>query len=230
MNNPFRNRIEAGQVLATRLKGYANREDVLVLALPRGGVPVAYAVAQRLQAPLDVMVVRKLGVPGHEELAMGALASGGGRVLNEEVIRSMQISPLEIEAATAGERAELARRELEYRDHRPPPLIAGQVVILVDDGLATGATMRAAVAAVRRQQPRRIIVAVPTAARDTCARLREEADDVVAVITPKPFSSVGEWYVDFSQTTDEEVRTLLRDAEKNLIKKAIRPAGTELKN
>ncbi len=230
MNTQFRNRAEAGQWLATKLKRYANREDVLVLALPRGGVPVGYAVAQRLKAPLDVMVVRKLGVPGHEELAMGALASGGGRVLNEEIIRSLQISPLEIAAATAGEKAEVARRELEYREHRPPPPIAGQVVILVDDGLATGATMRAAVAAVRRQHPRRIVVAVPTAAQETCRRLRGEADDVVAVILPEAFSSVGEWYQDFSQTTDEEVRTLLRAAEKNLIANAIRAAATEGKN
>ncbi len=215
MNMRFRNRIEAGQLLATKLRNYAHRADVIVLALPRGGVPVGFAVAQRLQAPLDIIAVRKLGVPGHEELAMGAIAAGGGRLLNEEVIRELQISPIEIEAATASEEHELTRRQQAYRDHRPFPQVAGQVVILVDDGLATGATMCAAVAAVRKQKPRRIIVAVPTAAEATCRKLRTEADEVVALITPEKFSSVGEWYVDFSQTTDEEVRELLRAAEKN---------------
>ncbi len=186
--------------------------DVLVLALPRGGVPVAYEVARALGAPLDVFVVRKLGVPGHEELAMGAVATGGVRVLNEDVVRGLRIPDPVIDAVTAVEREELERRERLYRGDRPSPDVRGRTVILVDDGLATGATMHAAIKALRQQQPARIVVAVPTAAPETCAALRREVDDVVCAITPEPFYSVGLWYEDFSQTSDEEVRELLARA------------------
>ena len=205
----FRDRREAGQVLADRLTAYAGRPDVLVLALPRGGVPVAYEVARALGAPLDVFLVRKLGVPGQEELAMGAVATGGVRVLNEQVVGALGIPPSVIEAVAAWQQQELVRRERLYRGDRPPPDVRGRTVILVDDGLATGSTMRAALAALRRQQPARLVVAVPTAAPETCDELRAEADDVVCATTPEPFDSVGLWYEDFSQTTDEEVRELL---------------------
>ena len=208
----FRDRREAGQVLARELTAYAGRPDVVVLALPRGGVPVAYEVARALGAPLDVFVVRKLGVPGHEELAMGAVATGGVRVLNDQVVGALGIPPSVIEAVAAWQQQELARRERLYRGDRPPPDVRGRTVILVDDGLATGSTMRAALAALRRQQPARLVVAVPTAAPETCDELRAEADDVVCATTPEPFHSVGLWYEDFSQTTDEEVRELLERA------------------
>ncbi len=205
----FRNRTDAGRQLAQKLAAYANRPDVLVLGLPRGGVPVAFEVAQALGAPLDVFVVRKLGVPGHEELAMGAVATGGVRVLNDEIVRGLGISDHEIDAVAARQLQELARRERLYRGDRPPPDVAGRTVILVDDGLATGATMRAAVAALRQQQPARIVIAVPTASPDTSAALKAEADDVVCAMTPEPFFAVGHWYEDFTQTTDDEVRELL---------------------
>ncbi len=205
----FRNRTDAGRQLAEKLAAYANRPDVLVLALPRGGVPVGFDVARELGAPLDVFLVRKLGVPGHEELAMGAVATGDVRVLNDEIVRGLGISEHEIDAAAARELQELARRERLYRGDRPPPDIAGRTVILVDDGLATGATMRAAIAAVRQQQPARIVVAVPTASPDTCEALKAETDDVVCAMTPEPFLAVGHWYEDFTQTTDDEVRELL---------------------
>jgi predicted phosphoribosyltransferase len=205
----FRNRNDAGRQLAEKLAAYADRPDVLVLALPRGGVPVGYEVARALGAPLDVFLVRKLGVPGYEELAMGAVASGGVRVLNDEIVRGLGISEHGIDVAVAREMEELARRERLYRGDRPPPDVAGRTVILVDDGLATGATMRAAVAALREQQPTRIVVAVPTASPDTCEVLKAEADDVVCAITPEPFFAVGHWYEDFTQTTDDEVRELL---------------------
>ena len=208
----FRDRREAGQVLADRLTAYAGRPDVLVLALPRGGVPVAYEVARALGAPLDVFLVRKLGVPGQEELAMGAVATGGVRVLNEQVVGALGIPPSVIEAVAAWQQQELVRRERLYRGDRPPPDVRGRTVILVDDGLATGSTMRAALAALRRQQPARLVVAVPTAAPETCDELRAEADDVVCATTPEPFDSVGLWYEDFSQTTDDEVRELLGQA------------------
>ena len=208
----FRDRREAGQVLADTLTAYAGRPDVLVLALPRGGVPVAYEVARALGAPLDVFLVRKLGVPGHEELAMGAVATGGVRVLNDQVVGALGIPPSVIEAVAAWQQQELARRERLYRGDRLPPDVRGRTVILVDDGLATGSTMRAALAALRRQQPARLVVAVPTAAPETCDELRAEADDVVCATTPEPFHSVGLWYEDFSQTTDEEVRELLERA------------------
>src|SRR3981189_523135 len=205
----FRDRREAGRLLAAKLSAYANRTDVLVLALPRGGVPVAYEVARALGAPLDVFVVRKLGVPGYEELAMGAVATGGGRVLNDQLVKRLGIPDHVINAVTARERQELARRERLYRDGRPPPDISGRTVILVDDGLATGATMQAAVEALRQQNPARIVVAVPTASPDTCEEMKAKADDVICAITPEPFEAVGRWYQEFSQTTDEEVSALL---------------------
>jgi predicted phosphoribosyltransferase len=205
----FRNRTNAGRQLAEKLAAYANRSDVLVLGLPRGGVPVGFEVARALGAPLDVFLVRKLGVPGCEELAMGAVASGGGRVLNDEIVHGLGISEHEIDATVARELLELARREQLFRGDRPPPHIEGRTVILVDDGLATGATMRAAVAALRRQRPAGIVVAVPTASPDTCEVLKAEADDVICAMTPDPFFAVGHWYDDFTQTTDEEVRDLL---------------------
>src|SRR5438874_9497998 len=208
----FRNRIEAGRQLAAKLAAYADRSDVLILALPRGGVPVAFEVARALHAPLDVFLVRKLGLPGHEELAMGAIASGGVRVLNEDLVNTLRIPQAEVDAVAAQEQRELERREREYRDDRPPPDVRGRTVILIDDGLATGATMRAAVAATRRGQPARIVVAVPIAAPATCEEFRDEVDEVVCARTPEPFYAVGLWYEDFSQTTDEEVRELLRRA------------------
>jgi predicted phosphoribosyltransferase len=208
----FRDRFEAGRVLAEHLHKYANRPDVLVLALPRGGVPVGFEVARALNAPLDVFLVRKLGVPGHEELAMGAIASGGVRVLNDEVVNVLRIPEEVIDEVAAEEQRELERREREYRGDRPPPDVRGRVVILVDDGLATGSTMRAAVAALRKQHPARIVVAVPVGAPDTCAEFQDEADEVVCARSPEPFFAVGLWYADFSQTTDEEVHDLLRRA------------------
>ena len=206
----FRNRTDAGCQLAEKLATYADRPDVLVLALPRGGVPVGSEVARALGAPLDAFLVRKLGVPGYEELAMGAVATGGVRVLNDEIVRGLGIVEHVIDVAVAREMEELARREQLYRGGSPPPDVAGRTVILVDDGLATGATMRAAVAALRRQHPARIVVAVPTASPDTCEALMAEADDVVCATTPEPFFAVGHWYEDFRQTTDDEVRDLLR--------------------
>jgi predicted phosphoribosyltransferase len=208
----FRDRVEAGEVLAGRLGHYAGKPEVLLLALPRGGVPVGARVAQALGAPLDVFVVRKLGVPGHEELAMGAIASGGVRVHNEEVVRKLHIDDATIQRVAEVEQQELARRERSYRGQRPPPDLTGRVVVLVDDGLATGSTMRAAVAAARRLGPARVVVAVPTAPASTCEQLRDEADEVVCATTPRPFRAVGYSYRSFPQTTDEEVRELLRAA------------------
>jgi predicted phosphoribosyltransferase len=205
----FADRRHGGAVLAQQLQQFAGRTDVVVLALPRGGVPVAVEVARTLGAPLDVFVVRKLGVPGYAELAMGAIASGGVRVLNDDVLAWYQPSPMTIEAVTRAERQELERRERAYRDGRPLVPVEGRVVILVDDGLATGSTMRAAVLAVRRLRPARVVVAVPVGAWQTCEALRDTADEVVCALTPEPFSAVGLWYRDFSQTTDEEVRQLL---------------------
>jgi predicted phosphoribosyltransferase len=208
----FRDRVEAGDVLAGRLGRYAGRPDVLVLALPRGGVPVAARVAEALGAPLDVFVVRKLGVPGHEELAMGAIAAGGVRVVNEQVVARLRLGGAELDRVAEAEGRELDRRERSYRQGRAPPDLAGRVVILVDDGLATGSTMRAAVAAARRLGPAKVVVAVPTAPARTCQHLAEEADEVVCVITPRPFRAVGNSYRSFPQTSDEEVRALLRSA------------------
>jgi len=209
----FRDRREAGRVLATRLQTYANRPDVLVLALPRGGVPVGFEVAQALKAPLDIFLVRKLGVPGHEELAMGALASGGVRVLNEDVVRCLHIQEATIDAVAKEEQRELERRERLYRDGRAPLDVRGRTVILVDDGLATGSTMRAATLALRPQHPAAIVVAVPVAAEATCAEFRNEVDDVVCASTPEPFHAVGLWYADFTQTTDREVHELLASCQ-----------------
>jgi predicted phosphoribosyltransferase len=208
MISRFRDRREAGRVLAEKLTAYANRPDVLVLALPRGGVPVAYEVARALGAPLDVFVVRKLGVPGYEELAMGAVATGGVRALNEQVVNGLRIPPAVIDAVTDWERDELARRERLYRGDRRTPDVRGKTVILVDDGLATGSTMHAAIAALRQQEPARIVVAVPVGAPETCDSLRTEVDDVVCAVAPASFHAVGSWYKNFSQTTDDEVRAV----------------------
>lgn len=208
----FRNRSEAGQALAKKLLAYAHRNDVLVLALPRGGVPVAYEVATALQVPLDVFIIRKLGVPGREELAMGAIASGGVRVLNHEIRNYLRIREPEIEAIGAREQKELERRERLYRGDRPAPDVSGRTVILVDDGLATGATMRAAVLALRLRQPARIIVAVPVAPLSVGEDLLQEADDCVCVFQPPLLDGVGRWYADFTQTTDGEVQVLLERA------------------
>jgi putative phosphoribosyl transferase len=208
----FRNRAEAGQLLAEKLLKYAGCDDVIVLGLPRGGVPVAYEVARRLNAPLDVFIVRKLGVPGFEELAAGAIASGGVRVLNEDVVRALPHADEIIESVTARETAELERREQSYRNGRPPPELRDRIVILVDDGLATGATMRAAVAALRRRGTAKIIVAVPVGAPETCRELEELVDEIVCAIAPEFFQAVGQYYEDFSQTSDEEVRDLLKRA------------------
>jgi putative phosphoribosyl transferase len=205
----FRDRRHAGQVLAAHLLEYAHGDDVLVLALPRGGVPVGYEVARRLGAPLDVYVVRKLGVPGHPELAMGAIASGGVRVLNDEIVQELGIGADEIERAAAGEALELQRREQTYRGLRSERTIAGKTILLVDDGLATGSTMRAAILALRSRHPARIVAAAPVAAPDSCAAVRAESDAVVCAETPERFASVGRWYADFEQTTDHEVRELL---------------------
>lgn len=209
----FRDRDEAGRLLGRELKKRLGaRDDVVVLALPRGGVPIGFRVAEEIGAPLDVFIVRKLGVPGHEELAMGAIASGGVRVMNEQVMQHLPIPAEMIDAVTQREQAELERRERAYRGDRPPVDVRGKTVIIVDDGLATGSTMRAAVQALRKMQPRAIIVAVPVAARDTCERLRREVDDILCLRTPEPFEAVGLWYEDFSQTTDEEVHELLERA------------------
>lgn len=215
----FRDRREAGVALARELGRYAGRKDVVVLALPRGGVPVGYEVARALGAPLDALAVRKLGVPGHRELAMGAVATGGVRVTNDDVVRAASVPEATLEAVAAAEREELERRERAYRDERPPPEVRGRVVLVVDDGLATGATVRAAVVAVRAQEPARVVVAVPTGAATTCEELRAHADEVVCATTPEPFRAVGLAYLDFSPTTDDEVRDLLRRAAET------RPSG-----
>lgn len=209
----YEDRRDAGRQLGKRLAGvYGGRPDCVVLGLPRGGVPVAYEVARALDAPLDVFVVRKLGVPGHEELAMGAIASGGVRVTNEDVIAALGIDDATLEAVTARAQAELERRERLFRDGGPPLPVADRIAILVDDGLATGATMRAAVEAVRLRRPARVVVAVPVAAASTCAEIARVADEVICARTPEPFYAVGAWYRDFSQTSDDEVREILRRA------------------
>lgn len=206
----FANRLEAGAELASHLRAYAGRSDVIVLGLARGGVPVAAEVARRIGAGLDVFVVRKIGVPGHRELAMGAIASGGAPVLNEDVLSWLHIPDAAIRAVVETERTELTRRERIYRGDRPPLALTGQVVLLVDDGLATGSTMRAVVQAVRGLGPSRIVVAVPVGSAEACRKLEQVADEVICARIPPSFSAVGEWYVDFSETSDEEVCTLLR--------------------
>jgi putative phosphoribosyl transferase len=213
----FRDRADAGLRLAALLAAYAGRPNTLVLALPRGGVPVAFEVAQALDVPLDVFLVRKLGVPGHEELAMGAIASGGTCVLNQEIVEALHIPARVIDAIALEEQRELERREQMYRGQRAPLDPSGRTAILVDDGLATGATMRAATAALRAHNPARIVVAVPTAAPATCDELLEEVDEIICAITPEPFYAVGVWYEDFSQTTDDEVRALLDAADRRRI-------------
>ena len=210
----YQDRFDAGRRLATMLAVYAHRPDVIVLALPRGGVPVGYEVAMALGAPLDVFVVRKLGVPGHEELAMGAIASGGVRVLDRGVMQLAEVGEAEMERVTAIEQREVERRERQYRGDRPFPDLRGKVVILTDDGLATGSTMRAAVAALRQEWPTKVVVAVPVAAADVCESFRTVADDIVCAATPSPFYAVGLWYEDFTQTTDNEVRDLLERAQR----------------
>ena len=205
----FRDRADAGRQLAAKLKEYQGRRDLLVLALPRGGVPVGFEVAQVLGAPLDVFLVRKLGVPGHKELAMGAVASGGVQVLNPDVVDSLGIPPHVINAVAAKEQAELERRERTYRGDRPAPDVRGKTVILVDDGLATGSTMRAAATALRQRGPARLVVAVPAAAREVCDAFRDQVDEIICAITPEPFYAVGVWYQDFSQTSDKKVCELL---------------------
>ena len=208
----FKDREEAGRILAKELKEYANRPNVIVLALPRGGVPVASQVAEALNAPLDVFLVRKLGLPGHEELAMGAIASGGVRVLNEDVVQALNIPEAVIDAVAAREQQELKRRERAYRDGRPSPDLHGKTIILIDDGLATGSSMRAAVAGLKAQDAAKIVVAVPTAAPETCESFETEVDEIICASTPEPFYGVGLWYQDFSQTTDQEVRQYLAEA------------------
>ncbi len=208
----FKDRRDAGRRLAEHLRAYATRDDVVVLALPRGGVPVAFEVARQWKAPLDIFVVRKLGVPGHEELAMGAIASGGVLVLNQEVVTSLKIPDQAVERVADEERQELARREQAYRNHRPAPELQERSVILVDDGLATGASMHSAVEGLRKQSPQQIVVAVPVAAQQTIEKLRPEVDDLVCAEVPEAFYGVGQWYEDFRQTTDEEIRTLLQQA------------------
>jgi len=210
----FKNRLEAGALLAQRLTGYAGRDDVLVLALPRGGVPVGFAVSQALRLPLDIMLVRKLGVPGHEEYAMGAIASGGGSVLHRDVLNSLGITMATVEQITRREVAELARRERLYRANRPPLALQGRTVILVDDGLATGATMQAALQSAKAGKPARIVVAIPVAPPDTCRNLRGQADDIVCLLSPEYFQAVGQWYEHFDQTSDDEVIDLLAQADR----------------
>jgi putative phosphoribosyl transferase len=208
----FADRVHAGQLLAGALRKYADRSDVIILGLPRGGVPVAYEVAKRLHAPLDVMVVRKLGVPGWEELAMGAVASGGVRVINDEVVQGSNISAESIERAAAAEMQELHRREIAYRGHTGAPDVKDKTVILIDDGIATGSTIRAAVQALRQQGPARIVIAVPTAAADTCDKLAPMVEELITLIRPIYFHAVGQWYENFEQTTDAEVKQLLAEA------------------
>jgi putative phosphoribosyl transferase len=209
----FSNRTAAGQQLADSLLIYADRPDVLVLGLPRGGLPVAYEVARVLHAPLDTCLVRKLGVPGYKELAMGAIASGGVRVLNDDVITELRISQQDIEKVAARELKELQRRDRAYRGDRPQPDITDRTVILVDDGIATGSSMRSAIAALKPQHPAALIVAIPVAAQEACTILKTEVEEVVCLMTPKPFHSLSLWYKDFPQTTDKEVRKLLAQSD-----------------
>ena len=212
----YRDRKDAGEELAPRLSEYARRDDILVLALPRGGVPVAYEVARVLNAPLDIFLVRKLGVPGHEELAMGAISTGGVRVINADVVDYLRIPARVVDTVVDTELRELERRERLYRGARTEPDVSGKTVILVDDGLATGSTMRAAVEGLAQQNPARVVVAVPVSAPETCDEYRMGVDEIICAQTPEPFMGVGMWYQDFSQTTDAEVRDLLAKAEREI--------------
>ena len=213
----FKDRRDAGRKLAEKLSAYADRPDVVVLALPRGGVPVAHEVSMALNAPMDIFLVRKLGLPGHEELAIGAIASGGIRVLNEEIIRTLGVDRNVIDMVARQEQQELEHREQKYRGDRSPIDVTGKTVILVDDGLATGASMRAAVAGLRTQDPAWIVAAVPTAAPETCQAFESEVDEMICATTPQPFYGVSRWYEDFSQTTDLEVRLLLQEANRQTV-------------
>lgn len=212
MQLPIENRREAGHVLAAALQGHTDDGDAIVLALPRGGVPVAYEIASALGLELDLLLVRKLGSPGQRELAMGAIASGGSRVLNRDIVSALRIDEATIEATERTERRELERRERLYRGNRPPPAVKGRTVIVVDDGLATGATMRAAIAALRQMEPGRIVVAVPVAPPDTIGALEQEADEVICLATPSPFGAIAKFYCEFGQVSDDEVRELLTEA------------------
>jgi putative phosphoribosyl transferase len=216
MNMIFTNRTEAGQELARRLRKYANRKDVIVLGVPRGGVPVAFEVATALGAPLDVFVLRKLGVPGHEELAFGAIGSGGVRVVDPDIVEGLGISDLDIKLVTRAEKQELERRERAYRGKRTPLEVSGMITILVDDGIATGSSMRAAIRALRQMKPARIVIATPVAPASTCNRLRLDVDELVCVEMPEPFYGIGQFYADFSQVSDEEVNELLDRASHKL--------------
>lgn len=209
MNTPFADRSDAGRKLAQALDQYRGRDNVLILALPRGGVPIGAIIAQHLKANLDLMVVRKLGTPGHEELAMGAIASGGERILNQDVIRLANVSDAALQDVTERERKELERREKAYRGDRPWPDVRGATVIIVDDGLATGATMKVAIKAVRHYQPKELVVAVPVAPSDTIEELRQQVDEVICLETPDAFGGIGRWYRNFGQTSDDEVRARL---------------------
>lgn len=211
MIGKFRNRTEAGQLLASQLTAYANAKDVLVLGLPRGGVPVAYEVAKALHLPLDICLVRKLGLPSNKELAMGAIGMGDVMVLNDDLVSWLGISREKIDRVAVQEKEELERRDHLYRGSRPFPDVRGRIIILIDDGIATGATLRAAIATMRKQQPQSIVVAVPVAPLSACDEFRAEADKIVCLMTPEPFHSISLWYEDFSQTTDEEVRKLLEE-------------------
>jgi len=215
----FTDRRDAGRKLAKKLAAYANRSDVLVLALPRGGVPVAYEVALALHAPLDIFIVRKLGLPGHEELAMGAIATGGALVINQDVVRTFNVPQGLIEAVAKKELKELERRERVFRGDRPMREIRGKTVILIDDGLATGASMHAAILGIRSKQPARIVAAVPTAALETCEAFKQKVDEMICATTPEPFYGVSRWYEEFSQTSDEEVQSLLEEASQHAVHK-----------
>ena len=223
MEKPLKDRAEAGRLLAEKLTAYANRKDVIVLGLPRGGVPVAYEIASRLNVPLDVFIVRKLGVPWQEELAMGAIASGGVRVLNDDVVKAYRISDDEIASVEAIEKRELERRERAYRGDRPPPNVAGRTVLLVDNGVATGTTIRAGLAALRKLQPARIVVAVAVAPQSTYEELKAEADEVVCLFAPEVFYAISLWYERFAQTTDQEVGDLLSRAGEQKTASASKP-------
>ncbi len=221
----FPNRTEAGRRLAPRLRDYANRKGVIVLGIPRGGVPIAFEVAEYLKVPLDVLVLRKLGVPGHEELGFGAIASGGVRALNPEIVEALRISPRDIELVTNREAKELQRREHAYRGGRPPLDVRGRTVILIDDGIATGSGMRAAVAALRQMKPAQIVIAVPVAPASTCDSLRDEVNELICLETPEPFYGVGQFYYDFSQVSDEEVSELLDRAAREIDEQEYSPAA-----